>query len=105
MEILCVDTGYLHSAGPNSHSNINPDHLSYFHFAGRVIALTIYHQQLLNVYFTRSFYKHILGTVTADQLLLIDPHHCTPYAYSIPPLQQHVQCAHLGLVTAVFLVR
>ena len=47
---------------PNSHSDVNPDHLSYFKFAGRTMALALYHQQLLNVYFTRSFYKHILGT-------------------------------------------
>ena len=46
---------------PNSHSDVNPDHLSYFRFAGRMMALAIYHKQLLNVYFTRSFYKHILG--------------------------------------------
>jgi len=90
---------------PNPSSNVNPNHLNYFKFIGRVIAKAIYDNKLLDCYFTRSFYKHILGTVTADQLLLIDPHHCAPYAYSIPPLQQHVQCAHLGLVTAVFLVR
>lgn len=46
---------------PNSNSDVNPDHLSYFHFSGRMMALAIYHQHLLNVYFTRSFYKHILG--------------------------------------------
>ena len=46
---------------PNSHSDINPDHLSYFRFAGRMMALAVYHRQLLSVYFTRSFYKHILG--------------------------------------------
>ena len=48
---------------PNSHSDVNPDHLSYFKFAGRTMGLALYHQQLLNVYFTRSFYKHILGTL------------------------------------------
>ena len=46
---------------PNSLSDVNPDHLSYFRFAGRMMGLAIHHQQLLNVYFTRSFYKHILG--------------------------------------------
>ena len=46
---------------PNSLSDVNPDHLSYFRFAGRMMGLAIYHKQLLNVYFTRSFYKHILG--------------------------------------------
>jgi E3 ubiquitin-protein ligase HACE1 len=46
---------------PNSLSPINPDHLNYFSFAGRLMGLAIYHKKLLNVYFTRSFYKHILG--------------------------------------------
>ena len=50
---------------PNSLSDVNPDHLSYFKFAGRMMSLAIYHKQLLNVYFTRSFYKHILGTYYA----------------------------------------
>ncbi|KJE95313.1 HECT and ankyrin repeat domain-containing protein [Capsaspora owczarzaki ATCC 30864] len=46
---------------PNPNSHINPDHLSYFRFAGRVIGMALFHRQLLDVYFTRSFYKHILG--------------------------------------------
>ena len=51
---------------PNSHSDINPDHLSYFRFAGRMMGLAVYHRQLLSVYFTRSFYKHILGEYTLE---------------------------------------
>lgn len=46
---------------PNPMSYVNPDHLNYFNFAGQIIGLALYHQQLVNVYFTRSFYKHILG--------------------------------------------
>ena len=46
---------------PNSNSSVNPDHLNYFRFAGQAMGLALYHQQLLSVYFTRSFYKHILG--------------------------------------------
>ena len=46
---------------PNPMSYINPDHLNYFNFAGQIIGLALYHHQLVNVYFTRSFYKHILG--------------------------------------------
>ena len=56
---------------PNSNSDVNPDHLSYFHFGGRMMALAIYHQHLLNVYFTRSFYKHILGLFLVQDFLLI----------------------------------
>ena len=46
---------------PNCNSWVNPDHLHYFRFAGRIMGLALYHKQLLDAYFTRSFYKHILG--------------------------------------------
>lgn len=45
----------------NSTSHCNSNHLSYFKFVGRVIAKAIYDNKLLECYFTRSFYKHILG--------------------------------------------
>ncbi|XP_018898771.2 E3 ubiquitin-protein ligase HUWE1 isoform X2 [Bemisia tabaci] len=45
----------------NPSSNCNPNHLYYFKFVGRVIAKAIYDNKLLDCYFTRSFYKHILG--------------------------------------------
>ncbi len=46
---------------PNPSSSVNPNHLNYFKFIGRVIAKAIYDNKLLDCYFTRSFYKHILG--------------------------------------------
>ena len=46
---------------PNSKSYINPDHLSFFKFVGRIIGKAICDGVALDVYFTRSFYKHILG--------------------------------------------
>ena len=46
---------------PNALSHVNPNHLNYFKFIGRVIAKAIYDNKLLDCYFTRSFYKHILG--------------------------------------------
>ena len=46
---------------PNSQSYINPEHLSYFKFVGRVIGKAICDGQLLDAHFTRSFYKHMLG--------------------------------------------
>lgn len=46
---------------PNPHSHINPDHLRFFRFAGRVIGLALFYQTVVDVHFTRSFYKHILG--------------------------------------------
>ncbi|GAB6020026.1 hypothetical protein CHUAL_002775 [Chamberlinius hualienensis] len=45
----------------NSSSHCNSNHLSYFKFVGHVIAKAIYDNKLLDCYFTRSFYKHILG--------------------------------------------
>lgn len=45
----------------NSASHCNSNHLCYFKFVGRVIAKAIYDNKLLECYFTRSFYKHILG--------------------------------------------
>ena len=46
---------------PNAQSYINPEHLSYFKFVGRVIGKAICDGQLLDAHFTRSFYKHMLG--------------------------------------------
>jgi E3 ubiquitin-protein ligase HUWE1 len=46
---------------PNKDSAINPEHLSYFTFCGRVVGKALTDGQLLDAYFTRSFYKHILG--------------------------------------------
>ena len=46
---------------PNPSSQINPNHLDYFKFTGKVIAKAIYDNKLLDCYFTRSFYKHILS--------------------------------------------
>ncbi|VDM51516.1 unnamed protein product [Toxocara canis] len=44
----------------NKASYINPEHLEYFKFVGRIIAKAIYENKLLDCYFTRAFYKHIL---------------------------------------------
>jgi hypothetical protein len=63
---------------PNSNSYINPDHLSYFRFAGRIVGMALFHQQLLRVYFTRSFYKHILGVpVNYQDVASIDPEYAS----------------------------
>lgn len=55
----------------NPSSHCNPNHLSYFKFVGRVVAKAVYDNRLLECYFTRSFYKHILGkSVRYQQALL-----------------------------------
>jgi E3 ubiquitin-protein ligase HUWE1 len=45
----------------NSSSHANANHLMYFKFVGRMIAKAIYDNKQLDCYFTRAFYKHILG--------------------------------------------
>ncbi|SPO41451.1 related to ubiquitin-protein ligase 1 [Pseudozyma flocculosa] len=59
---------------PNRMSSVNEHHLSFFKFVGRVIGKAIYDNRLLDAYFTRSFYKHILGkSVDYRDLESIDP--------------------------------
>lgn len=42
-------------------SGINPEHLTYFKFIGRIMGLAIFHRRFLDAYFVTSFYKTILG--------------------------------------------
>ncbi|KAI8810926.1 hypothetical protein BJ742DRAFT_675473 [Cladochytrium replicatum] len=59
---------------PNRFSGINPDHLLYFKFVGRIIGKAIYDGRLLDAYFTRSFYKCMLGiAVDWKDMEAIDP--------------------------------
>ena len=44
----------------NPASGINPDHLSYFKFIGRIVGLAIFHRRFLDAYFVPSFYKMML---------------------------------------------
>ena len=53
---------------------VNPDHLAYFRFAGRVVGKALYDGQLLDVHFTRSLYKHMLGKpIVYQDMEAIDP--------------------------------
>ncbi|KAJ1561565.1 NEDD4 E3 ubiquitin-protein ligase [Nowakowskiella sp. JEL0078] len=44
----------------NQNSGINPEHLNYFKFIGRVVGLAIFHQRFLDAFFITAFYKRIL---------------------------------------------
>lgn len=44
----------------NPRSNVNPEHLSYFKFIGRVAGLAVFHQRFLDSFFIPAFYKMIL---------------------------------------------
>ena len=46
---------------PNPASWINPDHLRYFKFVGRILGKAIYDQRLLDGHFARSVYRQLLG--------------------------------------------
>lgn len=50
---------------PNPNSIVQNDtgvsHLEFFKFVGRVVGKALYDGQLMDAYFTRSFYKHMLG--------------------------------------------
>jgi E3 ubiquitin-protein ligase NEDD4 len=45
----------------NPHSDVNPEHLRYFKFIGRVVGLAIFHQRFLDAFFVSAFYKMLLG--------------------------------------------
>jgi E3 ubiquitin-protein ligase NEDD4 len=47
----------------NPHSFINPEHLNYFKFIGRVVGLSVFHQRFLDAFFVTAFYKMILKKV------------------------------------------
>jgi len=57
----------------NPHSGINPEHLNYFKFIGRVLGLAIFHRRFLDAYFIVSFYKMILKKkITLADLEAVD---------------------------------
>ncbi|KAI0081201.1 hypothetical protein K474DRAFT_1768664 [Panus rudis PR-1116 ss-1] len=59
---------------PNRASWVNPEHLSFFKFVGRVIGKAIYDGRLLDAYFARSLYKQILGKpVDYRDVEFVDP--------------------------------
>jgi E3 ubiquitin-protein ligase HUWE1 len=46
---------------PNSMSGVNPEHLSFFKFIGRIIGKALYEGRVLDCHFSRAVYKRILG--------------------------------------------
>ncbi|EDO06876.1 HECT-domain (ubiquitin-transferase) family protein [Babesia bovis T2Bo] len=59
---------------PNPLSGINPDHLNFFKFIGRVIGKAVYEGQHIDAYFCRSFYKHMLcRKITPADAQSVDP--------------------------------
>lgn len=63
---------------PNPSSIIQSDrginHLDYFKFVGRIVGKALHDGQLIDAYFTRSFYKHMLGMpLTYEDIEGVDP--------------------------------
>ncbi|XP_033630687.1 E3 ubiquitin-protein ligase SMURF2-like [Asterias rubens] len=58
----------------NPDSGINPEHLSYFHFVGRIIGMAIFHGHYIDGGFTMPFYKQLLGKpVSLEDMESVDP--------------------------------
>lgn len=58
----------------NPASYVNPDHLQYFRFIGRLIAMALYHGKFIDRGFTLPFYKRMLSKKqTMKDLESIDP--------------------------------
>ncbi|XP_067123380.1 E3 ubiquitin-protein ligase SMURF2 isoform X2 [Centruroides vittatus] len=58
----------------NPDSSVNPEHLSYFHFVGRVIGIAVFHGHYIDGGFTLPFYKMLLNKpITLDDIEAVDP--------------------------------
>lgn len=58
----------------NPASYVNPDHLQYFKFIGRFIAMALYHGRFIYSGFTMPFYKRMLNKkLTTKDIETIDP--------------------------------
>jgi len=58
----------------NPLSSINPEHLQYFRFVGRVLGKALFDGFFIGCYFTTVFYKRLLGLhVTLQDMEAIDP--------------------------------
>lgn len=59
---------------PDPRSSVNEQHLEYFRFVGKLMGKALLEKQLMDVHFTRSFYKHVLGqSVGFNDLESVDP--------------------------------
>jgi E3 ubiquitin-protein ligase HUWE1 len=59
---------------PNHMSSINPEHLLFFKFIGRIIGKALYEGRVLDCHFSRAVYKRILGkAVSIKDMESLDP--------------------------------
>ncbi|XAR48483.1 Ubiquitin--protein ligase [Bertholletia excelsa] len=96
--LLFTTVGNESTFQPNPNSVYQTEHLSYFKFVGRVVGKALFDGQLLDVHFTRSFYKHILGVkVTYHDIEAIDP----DYFKSLKWMLENVINDLLGLTFSI----
>lgn len=58
----------------NADSGVNPDHLSYFHFVGRILGIAVFHGHCLDGGFTTPFYKQLLSKqISLSDIESVDP--------------------------------
>lgn len=58
----------------NADSGINPDHLSYFHFVGRIMGIALFHGHYIDGGFTMPFYKMLLNkSISLIDIEAVDP--------------------------------
>ena len=81
---------------PNANSVVQNDeargtnHLDFFKFVGRIIGKALYDGQLVEAFFTRSFYKHMLGDpLTYEVTTLPAPLSCALSVVSISVHSTH----------------
>jgi E3 ubiquitin-protein ligase HUWE1 len=68
------EDGVTYQPNPLSKLLIGEDHLDWFKFVGRVLGKAVADGHLLDIHFTRSLYKHLLGMpVSIGDLEAIDP--------------------------------
>lgn len=78
----------------NADSGVNPEHLSYFHFAGRVLGMAMFHGHHIDAGFTTPFYKMLLSKVCRahikNLLFLFKNNGCSKSSSSTAVLNQFI---------------
>ena len=57
---MCIRDSDNYTIQINPNSGINPEHLNYFKFIGRVVGLGVFHRRFLDAFFVGALYKMML---------------------------------------------
>ena len=58
---LFIPAAHGYAYQPSPFSYVNPEHLRYFKFVGRIVAKALLDGYLLDAHFTKAFYKHMIN--------------------------------------------